>query len=46
MRKIETLRNTALAFGGGTQLNDELTSLQIALKQISREEDGLPPIME
>jgi len=46
MRKQETLRLTALAFGGGNQLNDELTGLNFALRQISREEKGLPPIVE
>lgn len=46
MRKQETLRLMALAFGGGSQLNDELTGLYFALRQISREEEGLPPIQE
>lgn len=46
MRKQETLRLTALAFNGGDQLNDEMTGLHMALRQISREEDGLPPVLE
>lgn len=43
---MSRLRDMALAFSGGNQLNDELTGLGIALKQIAREERGLPPIME
>lgn len=46
MRKQEILRLTALAFAGGNPLNDELTGLTFALRQISREEDGLPPVVE
>jgi len=46
MRKQEILRLTGLAFGGGNQLNDELTGLNYALRQISREQKGLPPVVE
>lgn len=46
MRKQETLRLMALAFSGGSQLNDELTGLYFALRQIQREEEGLPPVQE
>lgn len=45
-RKHNNLREVALAFVGGNQLNDELTSIHFALRQISREEDGLPPVQE
>ena len=46
MRKRDRIRETALATSGGNQLNDELTSIHIALRQIAREEDGLPPVQE
>lgn len=38
MTKYERLQEMALAFGGGTPLSDEFTSLYYALKQIEQEE--------
>ncbi len=38
MTKYERLREMALAFAGGTELQDEFTCLYYALKQIEQEE--------